>query len=132
MSIQEKIDESKNHAVIFSPGDFDPKCHFIAKTLCSKLNKTGKGFFNLSNKHIIERFCALNPSVSRAVLTDCLSYQAKYFKWAGCDLFNVTDAEGKRKMIIIENNTCATGLLFKRYCLFFYIVVHYIVVFFCF
>lgn len=111
LSVKERIEDSKKHAINLIAGDFIPENHFEPKTLCAKLNKVGKNFFDLSNELIIERYCALNPLVSRDVLAECLSYRTKYFKWAGCDLFNVTDGQGKRQMIIIENNTCPSGLL---------------------
>lgn len=109
---KEKINESKKHAIGLSAGDFRFENHFYPKVLSSKINKTGKSFFNMKNEHIIERYCARNSSVIRAVLAECLAYRPKHFKWAGCDLFNVTDGEGKRQMIIIETNSCPSGLNF--------------------
>ena len=47
--------------------------------------------------------------VNRQQLQDLLRTKCKYFQWAGADLINVTDAHGKRQMVIIENNSCPSG-----------------------
>lgn len=66
-------------------------------------------FLNLSQERIIERYCHLRPTVSRDALNEILSYQPKYFRWAGADLINVTTENGRREMVVIENNSCPSG-----------------------
>ena len=106
---REKINESKKHAVSMIPSDFHFNNHFYPKVLRSRLGAVGKRFFGLTNEQVVERYSKLNPTVDRAALAEYLAYKPKYFKWAGCDLFNCTDSEDKRQMIIIETNSCPSG-----------------------
>ncbi|GAB4258258.1 MAG: hypothetical protein Kow0027_25740 [Saprospiraceae bacterium] len=66
-------------------------------------------FLNLEQNRVITRYCHLHPGVDPAVLAGFLNYQPKYFLWAGADLINVTDIEGRRQMVVIENNSCPSG-----------------------
>lgn len=66
-------------------------------------------FLNLSKERIVSRYCHLNPLVSQAKLTELLSYECKYFLWGGADLINATTEEGRRRMVVIENNSCPSG-----------------------
>lgn len=66
-------------------------------------------FLNLEPERIISRYVHLHPSVSEDALREILRYRAKYFLWGGADLINVTTAEGKRHMVVIENNSCPSG-----------------------
>src|SRR5690606_1812887 len=38
-----------------------------------------------------------------------LQYQPAYYCWSGADLINVTNAKGKRQMVVIESNSCPSG-----------------------
>lgn len=106
---KEKINESKKHAVALTAADFHFANHFYPKVQRAHCAGLGKRFFALTNAAVAQRYCELNPDVDRLVLDECLAYQPKYFRWAGCDLFNVTDGNGKRQMIIIETNSCPSG-----------------------
>lgn len=109
-SAKDKINDSKKHAVSLTAGDFHFANHFYPKVMRSKIGAVGKRFFALNNDQVVERYCALNPTVNRDLLAEYLAYKPKYFKWAGCDLFNVTDGNDKRQMIIIETNSCPSGI----------------------
>ena len=58
---------------------------------------------------MIARYCHLHPNVEPDALRKVLLYQPKYFRWAGCDTFNVTNMEGKRQVVVIETNSCPSG-----------------------
>jgi hypothetical protein len=66
-------------------------------------------FLNLDQNRIINRYCHLHPTVNPQTLETILNHQAKYFLWGGADLINVTNAKGKRQMVVIENNSCPSG-----------------------
>jgi hypothetical protein len=38
-----------------------------------------------------------------------LSYKPRYFRWAGADLFHVTNEAGIRQVVVIETNSCPSG-----------------------
>ena len=94
---------------IFHPGDFEPDKHWYDKALNATIHPMVNFFLNLSKDRIIQRYCHLHPKVKYERLLKVLSYECSYFKWAGADLINVTSAEGKREMVVIENNSCPSG-----------------------
>jgi hypothetical protein len=53
---------------------------------------------------------SLNPGVDETKLLELLSYKPVFFKWSGADLFNVATAGGKRQMVLIETNSCPSGM----------------------
>lgn len=94
---------------IITPGHFNPDDHWYDKALNATIHPMVNFFLNLSQKRIVQRYCHLNPQVKYDVLDSILSSSAKYFKWSGADLINVTTADGKRQMVVIENNSCPSG-----------------------
>lgn len=109
-AILEKIEASKINAVYFEQNEFKPQNHYYPKVLKSKINSIGSSFFKLSNTKILSRYSKLNPLIDISALGSYLNYKPKYLKWAGCDCFNVTDKNSKRQMIIIETNSCPSGI----------------------
>ena len=91
------------------PGTFNGENHWYPKALNATIHPMVNFFLNLSKERIINRYCHLNPMVSRDKLNEVLDYQCKYFLWGGADLINSTSAEGNRQMVIIENNSCPSG-----------------------
>lgn len=66
-------------------------------------------FLNIDHDRIIQRYCYLNPRVDEDQLASLLSYTPRYFRWSGCDLFHATSAAGRRRMVVIETNSCPSG-----------------------
>ncbi len=94
---------------VIRPGSFIPEDHWYPKALNATIHPMVSFFLNLSKERIITRYCHLNPVVDRQKLNEILEYKCKYFLWGGADLINSTSAEGKRNMVIIENNSCPSG-----------------------
>ncbi|KAI8140850.1 hypothetical protein BJV82DRAFT_621380 [Fennellomyces sp. T-0311] len=90
-------------------GEFEPENYFYPRVLNAQIHPLVQSFFTLGNDRIIARYTHLNPLVQPETLHSILSYKAKYFQWAGSDLFNVTTASGQRQMIVIETNSCPSG-----------------------
>ncbi|EMR10820.1 hypothetical protein PNEG_00967 [Pneumocystis murina B123] len=97
------------YALLKKPGDFEPQECFYPRCLNAQIHPLVSSFFNLGNDRIILRYCHLNPVVNETKLRDCLRYTPSHFRWAGTDLFNVTNAHGQRQMIIVETNSCPSG-----------------------
>lgn len=97
------------NARIVKSGEFEPELHFYPRCLNAQIHPLVSSFFSLGNERIITRYTHLNPQVNEEKLRELLQYQPSYFAWGGCDLFNVTDAHGKRQMIVIETNSCPSG-----------------------
>lgn len=91
------------------PDSFEAEKHYYPRVLNSQIHPLVSYFLRLGNKRIAERYCHLNPKVNREALEEILKYQAKYFRWAGADLFHVTSDKGNREMVVIEINSCPSG-----------------------
>jgi hypothetical protein len=93
----------------FAPGSFDNNNHFYPKVLNAELHPLVRFFLSLGKDRVINRYCHLNPMVSRQALADFLNYRCKYLKWAGADLFQVTTSDGHKQTVVIETNSCPSG-----------------------
>ncbi|KAG5519906.1 hypothetical protein PMAC_000183 [Pneumocystis sp. 'macacae'] len=100
---------SRKYALLKKPGDFESQECFYPRCLNAQIHPLVSSFFNLGNERIILRYCHLNPSVNEKRLRECLNYTPAHFRWAGSDLFNVTNAYGQRQMVIVETNSCPSG-----------------------
>ena len=63
----------------------------------------------IGNSRILKRYVHLNPQVDEKQLIELLNYKPQFFTWSGADLFNVTNSQGVRKMVLIETNSCPSG-----------------------
>jgi len=88
---------------------FEPEQHFYTKVLNAQIHPLVNHFFLMDNSRILSRYCHLYPAINRDLLMSLLTYKPTYFSWAGADLFNVTEALGGRKMVVIETNSCPSG-----------------------
>ena len=99
----------KNKTEVVLPGTFNGENHWYPKALNATIHPMVSFFLNLSQDRIINRYCHLNPKVSRDKMAEVLDYKCKYFLWGGADLINSTSADGNRQMVVIENNSCPSG-----------------------
>jgi len=98
-----------SHATQVLPGSFEPERHWYPKALNATIHPLVHFFLHLEDERIIQRYCHLHPRVKKDDLRKILAYQPKHFFWAGADLMHVTNASGKRQMIVIETNSCPSG-----------------------
>ena len=96
-------------AKIINPGEFEAHDHWYPKALNATIHPMMNFFLNLDQTRIINRYCHLHPKVNPNALKTLLNHRSKYFLWGGADLLNVTNANGKRQMVVIENNSCPSG-----------------------
>ena len=94
---------------LIEPGTFENHEHWYPKALNATIHPMINFFLNLDNQLIIDRYCHLHPKVKGHKLRELLNYQPQYYCWSGADLINVTNAKGKRQMVVIENNSCPSG-----------------------
>lgn len=92
-----------------SPGTFQAEEHWYPKALNATIHPLVSFFLNLSTERIVSRYCHLNPKTDRDKLLEVLQYQCQHFLWSGADLIHATTAEGNRRMVVIENNSCPSG-----------------------
>ena len=98
-----------NKTTLVPPGSFKAEAHWYPKALNATIHPMVSFFLNLDRERIVSRYCHLNPLVDPDGLRELLAYQCKYFLWGGADLINATTAQGRRRMVIIENNSCPSG-----------------------
>ncbi len=91
------------------PGSFEPHQHWYPRALNATIHPMVNFFFNMGQERIISRYCHLHPKVKADHLRAVLQHPCKNFMWCGADLLNVTSANGKRQMVVIENNSCPSG-----------------------
>src|SRR5688572_16706809 len=100
---------STENTQLIEPGSFENHLHWYPKALNATIHPMINFFLNLENQLIIDRYCHLHPRVNSHKLKELLNYQPQYYSWSGADLINVTNAKGKRQMVVIENNSCPSG-----------------------
>jgi hypothetical protein len=91
------------------PGSFSPESHWYPKALNATIHPLVSFFLNLAPERMVNRYCHLNPKTDRNKLLELLRYECKHFLWSGADLIHATTAEGRRRMVVIENNSCPSG-----------------------
>lgn len=94
---------------IIRPGTFQPENHWYPKALNATVNPLVAHFFRLSNERIIARYCHLHQTVDPDALRTLFREVPKFFYWSGADLINTTDLSGRRRMVVIETNSCPSG-----------------------
>ena len=94
---------------IITPGHFDPQNHWYPRVLNATIHPLVHFFLHLKDSRIISRYCHLHPKVDPKALQQVLNYRPKFYQWSGADLMHVTNEDGKRQMVIIENNSCPSG-----------------------
>ncbi len=100
---------SNEKTQLIEPGTFESHNHWYPKALNAAIHPMINFFLNLDNKLIIDRYCHLHPKVKAAKLKEVMAYKPQFYCWSGADLINVTNARGKRQMVVIENNSCPSG-----------------------
>lgn len=103
------MENTKQPFQIIKPNTFVVEEHWYPKALNATIHPMVNFFMNLSSERIIARYCHLHPMLNKEKLREILTYQCQYFHWSGADLINATTAEGDKKMLIIENNSCPSG-----------------------
>ena len=103
------MENTKQPFQIIKPNSFVVEEHWYPKALNATIHPMVNFFMNLSSERIIARYCHLHPTLNKEKLREILAYQCQYFHWSGADLINATTAEGDKKMLIIENNSCPSG-----------------------
>ena len=91
------------------PGSYDSSRHFYPRVLNAQMHAMVRFFLSLDHDRIIQRYSYLNPRVDAQALGELLGYVPQYFRWSGCDLFHATSAAGRRRMVVIETNSCPSG-----------------------
>lgn len=96
-------------AVLVQPSSFQYTNHFYTRVLNAQIHPMVAYFLAMSPEQMVSRYCHLNPQVPSHILESWLNYQPKYFAWSGSDLFNVTTAQGVRRMALLETNSSPSG-----------------------
>jgi hypothetical protein len=95
--------------IAVQPGTFVAERHFYPRVPNARLHPLLRMFMRLGNQRIAQRYCHLHPEADPAAVTDLLRTPTKHFRWAGADLFHVTDEQGVRQNVIIETNSSPSG-----------------------
>ena len=96
-------------AKVIEPGSFEVQSHWYPRCVNANLHPIPNMFMNMSTERIVARYCHLHPEVDDTAVSAVLSHENQVFRWAGADLFNVTNSTGGRKMVVVETNSCPSG-----------------------
>ena len=91
------------------PGSFDPDAYCYSRVANAHIHPTVAYFLRMSRAALVTRYCHLHPRVVPATLTEILALQPRQFRWAGADLLHTTDMDGRRRMVVLETNSCPSG-----------------------
>ncbi|MEZ4322942.1 MAG: hypothetical protein R3F61_36085 [Myxococcota bacterium] len=94
---------------LVAPGQYDPVSHFYPRVPNAQLHPLVQFFLSLGNERIAMRYCHLHPEVSPAAVRKIFASTPRYLRWAGADLFHVTDDKGRRRFVVIETNSSPSG-----------------------
>ncbi len=94
---------------IVAPGTFHRSSHFYERVLNAHMHPLLHYFLTLGNERIVQRYRHLHPEVDESSVRALLETEPKHFRWAGCDLFHVSTAEGRRQLVVIETNSSPSG-----------------------
>jgi len=95
--------------VSIAPGTFSSEAHFYSRVPNAVMHPLVRMFLNLGNDRIATRYCHLHPEVDPVVVRELLASRTKVLRWAGADLFHVTDESGVRQNVVIETNSSPSG-----------------------
>lgn len=91
------------------PGAFDPDAYCYARVANAHIHPLVAYFLRMSREALVTRYCHLHPRVAPATLTEILQCRPRQFRWAGADLLHTTDMDGRRRMVVLETNSCPSG-----------------------
>lgn len=103
------VPRAKRPTVLVRPGSFEAERHYYPKVLNAHLHPVVRHFLSLGNARIAERYCHLHPTVDPEIVSELLTQKPRWFRWGGADLFPVTTEHGKRRIVVIETNSCPSG-----------------------
>jgi hypothetical protein len=95
--------------IVVSPGSFLAENHFYPRVPNARLHPLVRTFLRLGNERIAIRYCHLHSEADRDAVRALLTTPTKHFRWAGADLFHVTDERGVRQNVLIETNSSPSG-----------------------
>ena len=96
-------------ARIVRENEFEPDRSYYPRVLNAQIHPLVRFFCDLSNARIAERYVHLHPEVSLEGVLGVLSQKTRHFRWGGADLFHVTNETGRRRIVVIETNSCPSG-----------------------
>ncbi|MFK7986764.1 MAG: hypothetical protein AB8I08_12125 [Sandaracinaceae bacterium] len=95
--------------VLVRPGEFEPENHYYPRVLNAQIHPLVRFFLGMDNARIAARYCHLHPLVKEEAVLHALTHKTTHFRWGGADLFHAADADGVRRMYVIETNSCPSG-----------------------
>lgn len=99
----------KTTARIVEPGQFEADNHFYPRVLNAQLHPLVRFLLKLGNGRIAERYRHLHPEAHPEAVHAALSNRTRLFRWGGSDLFHTTDDRGRRRLAVVETNSCPSG-----------------------
>lgn len=107
--VRTKAPDAILSAAKITPDSFEAGAHFYPRVLNATVHPMVHSFMSLGLERIAERYCHLHPKTDKDYLLSVLRTPAKFFRWSGADLVNVTNVKGERQMCLLESASCPSG-----------------------
>jgi hypothetical protein len=91
------------------PGTFSAADASYPQVLALQPHPEVELFFGLPRSELVARYCERHPSTDAAELARLLGGHCRHLRWAGSDLLLVRGADDRRRMIVLETNSCPSG-----------------------
>ena len=98
-----------NDVEVVQPGSFSTEENFYPRVPNARLNSLVRMFLRMGNARIAMRYCHLHPEADPDAVHKLLATPTRWLRWAGADLFHVTDDKGVRRNVVIETNSSPSG-----------------------
>lgn len=91
------------------PGESEPGKFWYPEVRNATIHPMVSHFINMSPKQMALRFAHLHPGCNADDILKWITYEPKYYFHSGSDLIYCTTPSGRRKMVVIENNSSPSG-----------------------
>jgi hypothetical protein len=96
-------------ARLVMPRSFDPARHYYPGVLGRSVHPEVARFYALDTDAVVARHVRRHPEVDPAALAAALGSQPSVLRWAGADLVYARAADGERRVLLLETNSCPSG-----------------------
>lgn len=93
----------------FEPGQFETERHFYPRAQNAQMHALVSSFMRMPLTSMVLRYSHLHPAVDREALSAIMTTEPRVLHWSGSDILNVSSADGIKRKLVIETNSCPSG-----------------------
>lgn len=93
-----------------SPGTFERTAHAYAHVAPARMHSGALALFSQPPEALARDYAARHAGVDPQALLELIAHDPKHLAWAGGDLLPAVGPRGDRAMVLLEVNSCPSGL----------------------